>query len=215
MFKDEVEIISGLSFIRWASSVKYGNPTQPLKPERLQCRIIAFPIHISDPPHWTLGIIVNTSWQAQTDATKHPTWVILHLDSCHCSNRSMQLALDFTCYLLGIKEKDSVKKYEIPVPSQAPKSQDCGLYPAHFLKIFLTNPDEMIRYCTSVSQKFSFFLPIFIKLFQDLSHLDSNSSEAIIRWDGNRGKRLRKQALDIYEYYKDAYSAVLSKIKQH
>lgn len=117
-------------------------------------RVIAYPVHAdesSGPPHWTLGILVNKSWDRNADTQADRRWSLLHFDTAHCNSSSESNALAVAKFIAGFKSNLEIEIVDVPVPKQPALSNDCGLYPAHFLKIFLSNIDKSIEECTTVS----------------------------------------------------------------
>lgn len=106
-------------------------------------RIIAYPVH--SPGHWTLAILVNKLW-----LEKGQNWIVYHFDSFKCNEYALPTALSFGQYVTGIKHRRDLPIKEVPVPQQSPDSNDCGLWTAHFLKVFLKDVDFFINFCDSV-----------------------------------------------------------------
>jgi hypothetical protein len=109
--------------------------------------ILAFPVFVEDPSHWTLGILVNKSY-----GTAVPDWSVFHFNSLLLENevQSDQRCLDFAHFILSESLSNEVTLFNIPVPSQKGMSNDCGLWGAHYLRIFLEDADKFIKYCSSV-----------------------------------------------------------------
>lgn len=141
------------------SSLENKTPTRsravPVKPSDslLSKRIIAYPVHAAEgasgSAHWTLGVLVNRSWERNEDAQVGHDWVLLHFDTLHCNDKSESNAMKVARF---ISQKGSdIELIDVPVPRQPPLSNNCGLYPAHLLKIFLSNVERSIKDCTAVS----------------------------------------------------------------
>jgi hypothetical protein len=111
--------------------------------------IIAFPVHaaaLSGPDHWSLGILVNELYNASRQ-NQDKQWILFHFDSFPgCNENSKPNAIEIAKFIIDAKSID-VEFVEVPVPMQSPISNDCGLFPAHFLRIFLRNPDLSIKVC--------------------------------------------------------------------
>lgn len=125
---------------------KRGKRTQslPIPPAHWKTkRIIAYPVH--SPGHWTLGILVNKLWQEQGE-----NWVAYHFDSFKCNEYALPTALAFGQYVTGIRHRCDLPIKEVPVPQQRAGSNDCGLWTAHYLKIFLKDIDFFIDFCNLV-----------------------------------------------------------------
>jgi hypothetical protein len=110
-------------------------------------QIIAFPVHSTN--HWTLGMVVNIAWDSDGDEGDvfSPVWVGFHFDSYPCNSEAMATAHKLGLQLTGITRRKDLKFTEIPVPGQASRSNDCALWPAHYLKTFLQDIDKFIEYC--------------------------------------------------------------------
>lgn len=119
----------------------------------LNKRIIAFPVHASGGasgwPHWTLGIVVNRKWEKSEEVQIQHDWILFHFDTMHCNDDSELNAVKVATFIT--QSNSNIKLIDIPVPKQPSLSNDCGLYPAHFLKIFLSNINRSIEECTAVS----------------------------------------------------------------
>ena len=127
-------------------------PLSVWKPEKLspKNRLIAFPLHLEDPPHFTLGVLVliDSVDSGSNDSDERTDWVLLHFDSSPCSPRSKELALEYGKFVLGLDDDKDIEYLEAPVIHQEPGSNDCGFYPAHFLNVILVDIDgsmEIIR----------------------------------------------------------------------
>ena len=94
--------------------------------------------------------MVNRTWK-QPNRLKNPNWALFHFDSHVCTAASQHYALGFGKYLLEIDRNASVDVFEVPVIPQPPLSNDCGLYPAHFLSIILRDVDRYLAKCVEVS----------------------------------------------------------------
>jgi Ulp1 family protease len=145
LYKDTVETIMPAYVEHWE---KYTE--RAIAKERWRAkRIIAFPVHSKLPEHWTLAIAVNTSYQAENPPIR--SIKLFHFDSFPCDSGSRAKAEKFTRFALNLSDGEELAVYEVPVPYQPTYSSDCGLYPAHFLKIFLNNADKAIDFCQKVS----------------------------------------------------------------
>lgn len=125
-------------------------PSQWTKPQ-FYChhRLIAFPVHIEAPLHFTLGIMVNLKWN-RLSALRGTDWVLLHFDSCHSSPTSQRHALGFGRYLAELDSKAKVRVFEVPLVRQPTNSNDCGFYPSYVLDIILRDIDYYIQRCMEV-----------------------------------------------------------------
>lgn len=121
----------------WKSSVVYSDH-----------HIIAYPIHVREPPHFTLGIMANLNWQNGPEKE----WVVFHFDSYPCSPMSLIFAMEFGKHLLSLGLQAKVKEVNVPVIRQPSGSNDCGLYPSHFLDIILQDVDHCINECLKVKE---------------------------------------------------------------
>lgn len=155
--ENEVVIAPIHQFLMWRGY--YASKRKPVPPSSWKIskqyadyRLIAFPVHISNPLHFTLGIMVNLKWKPGAKYRKASSWTLLHLDSCPCNRNSQIYALGFGKYLLELDSNTKVKVIEVPVIKQALNSNDCGFYPAHFLDIILQDVDFYIQQCIEVSR---------------------------------------------------------------
>lgn len=114
-------------------------------------RIIAFPIFAKSPNHWTLGILVNKFWQSDKATQTKFNWVLLHFDSLPCNNSSIANGAQFAKFVTSSMDAKPIEIIDVPVPKQATHSNDCGLWPAHYLRTFLNDREFFIDYCTTVS----------------------------------------------------------------
>jgi Ulp1 family protease len=131
----------------WKSNVKYN-----------EFRLIAFPVHVQNPHHFTLGIMVNLHWKIGQNDQK---WTLFHLDSMPCHLESRKHALAFGKHLLGLDPEVEIEGIEVPVIHQSSGSNDCGFFPAYFLELFLSDVDYYIEQCLEVSKLSStLYLPI-------------------------------------------------------
>ena len=112
--------------------------------------MLAFPVH--SPAHWTLGLLVNLAW-TKDDKKGVPEWMLFHFDS-HPTNVDYPLiiARHFAKCITGVKHRRDISIKDVPVPGQKTHSNDCGLWPAHYLKVILQDPDFIIDFCRTVSQ---------------------------------------------------------------
>jgi hypothetical protein len=152
--KDEVRILSVLRYIiaradefQRASKDKIGvNDLDAAKLTYARHRLVAFAT-IED-FHFTLGILINLNWKKPDSL---PSWRLFHFDSLngtYLANNKLN-ARKFGAFLAGIRIKD-LPITEVPVPMQGPGSNTCGLFAAHFLRIFLDDIDKSIEFCTKV-----------------------------------------------------------------
>lgn len=129
------------------------SPTQQ-KPGLTDFRVVAYPVHADDSniefAHWTLGLLVNISWKKGTVLQEAHDWHVFHFDSLCCNERSLPNATDIARRILNGGEEILIQSHEVSVPRQPPGSNNCGLYPAHFLRIFLSDVEGHIQHCLSV-----------------------------------------------------------------
>ena len=134
------------------SKVEY-DPTHILPIPRWKRRwIVAFPVHNDYPGHWTMGLLVTLKY-----STGGQDWRLFHFNSLVLPTQitSERRCLTFAQFVLRCADSRFIKFVDVPVPEQAEESNDCGLYPAHFLKVFLSDPEKFIKHCTSVSSSSS------------------------------------------------------------
>jgi hypothetical protein len=165
---EQVEILDSMVFLNWRSRLDGGGslklPSAWTHPLDLKSRrVIAFPVHVDVPKHWTLGIAVNTSYRSQKpgdppadNATAN--WHLFHFDSHPCQPQSRTFARGFTRWALELPESQALAETEVPVPRQPGDSNDCGLYPAQFLMCFLADMDNYIQHCITVSDLYLNFI---------------------------------------------------------
>jgi hypothetical protein len=116
-------------------------------------RLIAFPVYTaankSGSSHWTLGILYNQLWNKTSSPQLEFDWHLFHFNSLvNCNRETAVTATEAAQYLTKTDFKVDIKYVEVPVPRQ--EGCDCGLYPAHFLKVFLCDLDASIEHCLSV-----------------------------------------------------------------
>jgi hypothetical protein len=113
--------------------------------------IIVFPVHAglsSGSEHWTLGILVNVKHDKDRIEQPLKEWHLFHFNSLPgCNSKSKSNAIGIAQYLTYTDDEEDICFREIPVPRQGFGSNDCGLYPSHFMKIFLGHPEFFIKYC--------------------------------------------------------------------
>jgi Ulp1 family protease len=161
-------------------------------------------MHLESPRHWTLGIAVNLDWDVQQENGQNTSrWIVLHFDSHHCSEVPKKRAVAFARWFLDLPPKTALKLYEVPVPSQPPGSNDCGLYPAHFWKVFLHDPVQYLKLCTTVNTQP--YLLVSYKdniVQQDCADTDKDSEENHRLWWCVNKKAFRQDALQLFDYYR-------------
>jgi len=114
-------------------------------------QLIAFPIHLWDPPHFSLGLLFNRNWKEKQPSKSPEDWVVLHVDSLNCTTRCKDYAVRFAKYAIGLDNDDDVKYVAVPAVQQDVKSNDCALYPAYYLDTILTDIPASIARCIEVS----------------------------------------------------------------
>jgi len=115
-------------------------------------QILAFPVHT--PGHWTLGVLVNTAYR-QDGGEEQPQWGLYHFDSYPSrTDATKRVSVAFAQFATGTRDSNDIRFIDIPVPGQKANSNDCALWPAHYLQIFLENLEELLKYCSSVSLEF-------------------------------------------------------------
>jgi Ulp1 family protease len=135
-------------FAFWKAYHKQRNTVFP-RAEWKSKRILAFPVHIADPGHWTLSIAVNTNWATPLSIRPHVD--VYHLDSLPDNPQHRKLSESFARHIFQLEDTDYCQVHEVAVPRQPHFSNDCGLYPAHFMKIFLTDVEKGLLACINVS----------------------------------------------------------------
>lgn len=153
----EVEILLCEELVVWRTRKAHGSPLNP--PSKRHCprhffrkRILAFPVHSKTFQHWTLGILVNLKWSSRKATTNERTdeeWRLFHFDSLGCIKDVMRQAQEFASYLVELPTT-SIMATMIPCLVQPSMSNDCGLYPFHFLRVFLRDRERSIHYCLQV-----------------------------------------------------------------
>jgi hypothetical protein len=119
-------------------------------------QILAFPVHTDSPGHWTLGIAVNKKWGILPSV--RPEIEVFHLDSLPHDEKHREIAEQFARHAFQLTKDDECQVIEVAVPYQPFGSNDCGLYPAHFLKIFLSDIDNGLSICRKVSRIRHYFV---------------------------------------------------------
>jgi hypothetical protein len=148
MFDDDVSLVTN------PNPVKRAEYFHEASDELQDKRLIAFPVFAADsdqgPSHWTLGILYNARWQNNLLRQADHEWTLFHFDSAHCNLQSKDNAISLAQFLTKTDFKKDIKFIDVLVPLQDPYSNNCGLYPAHFLKHFCFDVEDSIIYCTSV-----------------------------------------------------------------
>jgi hypothetical protein len=145
--KNSVEIILPATVGNWSTLKHTNRIPRPIKEWR-QRRLLAFTVFHDKPGHWTLAIAVNMNYNAGIDNS--PNISVFHFDSLPIQTKSIAFAEEYARYAFQLTKAEKSKAFEIPVPFQPASSNDCGLYPAHFLKIFLKDIDKAIEFCVKV-----------------------------------------------------------------
>ena len=110
-------------------------------------RFVASPINGIN--HWALMILVNPA-RKENEIAPRTTWTLLYFDSLRGAVL-VYIAEKFARALLGLGKDDKLEVIKVPTLSQ-PNAVDCGLYPAHFLRTFLSDPGENLKHCLTVSR---------------------------------------------------------------
>lgn len=163
-------------------------------------RIIAFPVH--SPGHWTLGITVNHAWGTGNKAE----WVIFHFDSFPFEGSSKSTAQKIGQFVTNVHHRKDIPIKSIPVPGQKTNTNDCALWPAHYLKIFLKDPDFFIEHCNSVCGS-SFFRHTCSLIPQDLTKVSRHSKDNRRLWEADSGSRLRAASVQLFDFYAGLWEA--------
>jgi Ulp1 family protease len=124
------------------------DPLQPRESWKSK-RLLAFPIHTSNPGHWTLAVAINHSWNVSPK--RAPQIDVFHFDSFPDSPQHRKKAEKFARYAFQLEKGNLCRVIEVAVPRQTTWSNDCGLYPSHFLKIFLSDVEKALSVCMKVS----------------------------------------------------------------
>lgn len=173
-FQSEIEVLPAIYTLYWSrfglnQESAHDKPDEPVPMEYWKnMRIIAFPIFAKSPNHWTLGILVNVLWQPNKAIQTKFDWVLLHFDSLPCNESSTANGILFAKFVVAMKGNKTIQCVDVPVPKQASHSNDCGLWPAHYLRTFLNDREFFISHCTSVRfSELDFHSPllIFIRTF--------------------------------------------------
>ena len=148
LLRGEALVLGTSLFASWLARRKHDpNPPPPSSfrnPRPIQqSRYVAFPLHEDSPGHWTLCILVNLKW-IHGKRKKPRGWICLHLDSFYSSPSMSRIIQDYSKYLLEPETDEDLPFFHIPVAQQPVGSNDCGLYPAHYLRIFLQDPEQFI-----------------------------------------------------------------------
>ncbi|KIO16374.1 hypothetical protein M407DRAFT_12850 [Tulasnella calospora MUT 4182] len=126
---------------------------KPTDVESAKERYVAFPMNASN-SHWVLGILTHASDLLVEHNPNGPIRTsLLVLNSIHGYNPREFNAryMDFIC-LLSFKKplrRGALSKVKVLKPEvlQQPNTSDCGIYPGHFLSVFLTDPDRYEGVC--------------------------------------------------------------------
>ena len=127
-------------------------------------RLVAYPVHTTDPfEHWSLGVVYNRKW----DASRHPKgidmkpedmeWCHLHYDSLTVkasfirSKRIAEFILD--------RDSRSFDHHSVTTIKQPEESNDCALYPPHFLRIIICDLEKQLEFALKV-RAYTFQLPV-------------------------------------------------------
>jgi Ulp1 family protease len=116
-----------------------------VKPSWKSKRILAYPVHTPSPGHWTLAIAVDMTWRSSQKGSRKIN--IFHFDSLPVGNEHRDLAEKFGRHAFEVADSEELKVFEVPIPNQPAYSNDCGLYPSHFLKIFLSDIEKYLDFC--------------------------------------------------------------------
>lgn len=142
-FKEEGDVLS---------TPKRANATN-VSEETRNKRVVAYPVHAQKAfpgaEHWTLAVMVNENWVEGAEHQTNQRWQIFHFDTLHCNANSKINAVKTALFIAESSDDSEIDFCEVAVPYQPAGSNDCGLYPAHFLKIFLSNIDKSISICKS------------------------------------------------------------------
>jgi Ulp1 family protease len=100
---------------------------------------------VSGKGHYTLGIVINLNWEEDDEVPINPKWLSLHFDSLHGSTGdSTKRELNGITRFIAGPDYGDLDYVEVAIPQQSGGSNDCGLYPPHFFRIFLQNPEVCI-----------------------------------------------------------------------
>ncbi|KAG8924289.1 hypothetical protein FRC01_011691 [Tulasnella sp. 417] len=166
----------------------------PGAPPVLDHKYIAFPGNDSG-THFFLCIIVNASDLLQEINPQGPVRTMaLILNSSHdVQPKDVDLKIQriVACLAEGrpLREKElsNITVYQ-PRVIQQPNGYDCGLYPGHFLRVFLGAPDAYIAHCTGQT-------------------LIEGSAESV--WEHERVKRARRHLKSLVFSYMEIRQAAL------
>jgi Ulp1 family protease len=141
-------ILSVRSYLDWSKtpSAKLEHPMKDDKPTSIHGKRYVFFV-CSENQHFSLGIIVNPNWG--TD--KPPQWILLHLDSRAQMTNHCSRAHAFAAWLMET-DQESIKVIRVPTPQERSGSNDCGLYTAHYLKIFLDDDEVALMFTLHVGR---------------------------------------------------------------
>lgn len=110
-----------------------------------QHQIIAYPVYSVQ--HWSLALLVNLAWSdIQTDVVS-VDWTGFHFDSYPTGKDAIRTAKAVGQHLTGIKHRRNLRFIEVPVPGQKQYTNDCALWPAHYLRTFLENIPAFTKHC--------------------------------------------------------------------
>jgi Ulp1 family protease len=166
-------------------------------------RLFAF-VGIED-SHFTLNIVLNDNWREPKLKPLHPKWMLFHFDSLRTATRQGEWTLNlknakgFALWALDIRDKDKLDIFDTPVPQQASASNDCGLFAAHFLRVFLNDIQKSRDFCIQVS----FYLCVNpMLIFHQFMDAPCNRKEVREFWDEERLPVLRDEGVRIFDFYK-------------
>jgi hypothetical protein len=108
-------------------------------------QVVAYPVH--SPNHWTLGVLINLAWDKRDEEVVPIKWVGLHFDSFPCNTEALLTAQTIGRHITGINSRSDLAFVNVPVPGQRKHSNDCALWPAHYLKMFLQDIQFYTEYC--------------------------------------------------------------------
>lgn len=200
----EAEILLCEEQVIWRGKTMAGLPLKPPSKRRkprhfFRKRIVAFPVHTEHPNHWTLGILVNLNWTEAKQFTlgrSEENWCLFHFDSSGQDKSIMDSARQFASFILELPSPQCINAFMIPALEQPAESNDCGLYPFHFLRVFLRDRERNIEYC-----------------LRDLSSIRQGSSEARRQWEFNRSLDLRGEVHKLFVGFIESYKERASRAR--
>jgi len=210
----ELTVISTCRYVAWrdrqarikkaaaaAGQARKGDGA-PLEPERefwlrwvdrwKTRRFLAFIGH--ENAHFTLGIVYNRAWVAKStkNGTENRDWCLYHFDSAPPSRLNVSNAKEFAAAAVGVSLEEMLF-VEVPVPTQPPGSNACGLCAPHYFRTFFVHWEKTIKFCDESADRGYF----------------RNSDIVLKHWESHRLLLLRREALKICTYYKDMHLAGL------